>query len=117
MNMIKFVSVALCGMCMPFLIRKKGTSSVNNTPAIVEIFVCNLKGKPLVNKVVVLYDENRYENFQKDHTVKSSLKRIASSILENQPWFVKNSFVELMCLWYRTHKTLQIIHGGVERVR
>lgn len=102
MNIIKFVSVALCGMCMLFLSCKKETPSVNNTPAVVEVFVCNLKGKPLENKVVGLYDENRYENFQKDHTVKAAMeiitnqKGIASFVLENQPWFVKSPSVELM---------------------
>lgn len=96
------MSVALCGMCMLFLSCKKETPSVNNTPAVVEVFVCNLKGEPLENKVVGLYDENRYENFQKDHTVKAAMeiitnqKGIASFVLENQPWFVKSPSVELM---------------------
>lgn len=43
---------------------------MNETPATVEIFVCNSKGEPLENKTVGLYDESRYTDFQKDHTVK-----------------------------------------------
>lgn len=102
MNIIKFVSVALCCMCIPFLSCKKETPSVNDTSAIVEVFVCNSKGEPLENKVVGLYDENRYENFQKDHTVKASVEvitdknGIASFVLNSQPWFPNGSFAELM---------------------
>ena len=44
MNIIKFVSVALWSMCMLFLSCKKENPSLNETPATVEIFVCNSKG-------------------------------------------------------------------------
>ena len=47
MNIIKFVSVALWSMCMLFLSCKKENPSLNETPATVEIFVCNSKGEPL----------------------------------------------------------------------
>lgn len=50
MNIIKFVSVALWSMCMLFLSCKKENPSLNETPATVEIFVCNSKGEPLENK-------------------------------------------------------------------
>lgn len=102
MNIIKFVSVALCSICMLFLSCKKESSPVDHTPATVEVFVCNSKGEALENKIVGLYDENSYENFQKDHTVKASMEiitnqnGIASFVLESQPWFVKSSSVELM---------------------
>ncbi len=49
MNIIKFVSVALWSMCMLFLSCKKENPSLNETPATVEIFVCNSKGEPLEN--------------------------------------------------------------------
>lgn len=49
MNIIKFVSVALWSMCMLFLSCKKENPSLNETPATVEIFVCNSKGKPLTS--------------------------------------------------------------------
>ena len=74
MNIIKFVSVALWSMCMLFLSCKKENPSLNETPATVEIFVCNSKGEPLENKTVGLYDESRYTDFQKDHTVKPLAK-------------------------------------------
>lgn len=102
MNIIKFVSVALWSMCMLFLSCKKENPSLNETPAIVEIFVCNSKGKPLENKTVGLYDENRYKDFQKDHTVKplaeviTNQKGIAHFVLESRPWFVKGTSAELM---------------------
>lgn len=102
MNIIKLVSVALCSMCMLFLSCKKENPSLNETPATVEIFVCNSKGEPLANKTVGLYDENRYTDFQRDHTVKASVEvvtnqnGIANFILESQPWFVKGSSAELM---------------------
>ena len=102
MNIIKFVSVALWSMCMLFLSCKKENPSLNETPATVEIFVCNSKGKPLENKTVGLYDENRYKDFQKDHTVKplaeviTNLKGIAHVVLVSRPWFVKGTSAELM---------------------
>lgn len=102
MNIIKFVSVALWSMCMLFLSCKKENPSLNETPATVEIFVCNSKGKPLENKTVGLYDENRYKDFQKDHTVKplaeviTNQKGIAHFVLESRPWFVKGTSAELM---------------------
>ena len=102
MNIIKFVSVALWSMCMLFLSCKKENPSLNETPATVEIFVCNSKGKPLENKTVGLYDENRYKDFQKDHTVKplaeviTNQKGIAHFVLESRPWFVKGISAELM---------------------
>lgn len=52
MNIIKFVSVALWSMCMLFLSCKKENPSLNETPATVEIFVCNSKGEPLENSTV-----------------------------------------------------------------
>lgn len=102
MNIIKFVSVALWSMCMLVLSCKKENPSLNETPATVEIFVCNSKGEPLENKTVGLYDENRYKDFQKDHTVKpmaeviTNPKGIARFVLENRPWFVKGTSAELM---------------------
>ena len=75
---------------------------MNETPATVEIFVCNSKGEPLENKTVGLYDENRYKDFQKDHTVKplaeaiTNQKGIAHFVLESRPWFVKGTSAELM---------------------
>lgn len=102
MNIIKFVSVALWSMCMLFLSCKKENPSLNETPATVEIFVCNSKGEPLENKIVGLYDENRYTDFQKDHTVKplaeviTNQKGIAHFVLESRPWFVKGTSAELM---------------------
>lgn len=102
MNIIKFVSVALWSMCMLFLSCKKENPSLNETPATVEIFVCNSKGEPLENKTVGLYDENRYKDFQKDHTVKplaeviTNQKGIAHFVLESRPWFVKGTSAELM---------------------
>lgn len=102
MNIIRFVSVALWSMCMLFLSCKKENPSLNETPATVEIFVCNSKGEPLENKAVGLYDENRYKDFQKDHTVKpmvevtTNQKGIAHFVLENRPWFVEGTSVELM---------------------
>lgn len=102
MNIIKFVSVALWSMCMFFLSCKKENPSLNETPATVEIFVCNSKGEPLENKAVGLYDENRYKDFQKDHTVKpmaevtTNQKGIAHFVLENRPWFVKGTSVSLI---------------------
>lgn len=102
MNIIKFVSVALWSMCMLFLSCKKENPSLNETPATVEIFVCNSKGEPLENKTVGLYDENRYTDFQKDHTVKplaeviTNQKGIAHFVLESRPWFVKGTSAELM---------------------
>ena len=53
MNIIKFVSVALWSMCMLFLSCKKENPSLNETPATVEIFVCNSKGEPLENNSTV----------------------------------------------------------------
>ena len=91
MNIIKFVSVALWSMCMLFLSCKKENPSLNETPATVEIFVCNSKGEPLENKTVGLYDESRYTDFQKDHTVKplakviTNQKGIAHFVLESRP--------------------------------
>lgn len=102
MNIIKFVSVALCSMCMLFLSCKKENPSLNETPATVEIFVCNSKGEPLENKTVGLYDESRYTDFQKDHAVKpmaeviTNQKGIAHFVLESRPWFVKGISAELM---------------------
>ena len=102
MNIIKFVSVALCSMCMLFLSCKKENPSLNETPATVEIFVCNSKGEPLENKTVGLYDESRYIDFQKDHAVKpmaeviTNQKGIAHFVLESRPWFVKGTSAELM---------------------
>lgn len=102
MNIIKFVSVALWSMCMLFLSCKKENPSLNETPATVEIFVCNSKGEPLENKTVGLYDESRYTDFQKDHTVKplaeviTNQKGIAHFVLESRPWFVKGTSAELM---------------------
>ena len=102
MNIIKFVSVALWSMCMLFLSCKKENPSLNETPATVEIFVCNSKGEPLKNKTVGLYDESRYTDFQKDHTVKplaeviTNQKGIAHFVLESRPWFVKGTSAELM---------------------
>lgn len=102
MNIIKFVSVALCSMCMLFLSCKKENPSLNETPATVEIFVCNSKGEPLENKTVGLYDESRYTDFQNDHAVKSmaevitNQKGIAHFVLESRPWFVKGISAELM---------------------
>ena len=75
---------------------------MNETPATVEIFVCNSKGKPLENKTVGLYDENRYKDFQKDHTVKplaeviTKSKRNSSFCVGSRPWFVKGTSAELM---------------------
>ena len=102
MNIIKFVSVALWSMCMLFLSCKKENTSLNETPATVEIFVCNSKGEPLENKTVGLYDESRYTDFQKDHAVKpmaevtTNQKGIAHFVLESRPWFVKGISAELM---------------------
>lgn len=102
MNIIKFVSVALWSMCMLFLSCKKENPSLNETPATVEIFVCNSKGEPLENKTVGLYDESRYTDFQKDHAVKpmaevtTNQKGIAHFVLESRPWFVKGISAELM---------------------
>lgn len=102
MNIIKFVSVALWSMCMLFLSCKKENPSLNETPATVEIFVCNSKGEPLENKTVGLYDESRYTDFQKDHTVKplaeviTNQKGIAHFVLESRPWFLKGTSAELM---------------------
>lgn len=102
MNIIKFVSVALWSMCMLFLSCKKENPSLNETPATVEIFVCNSKGEPLENKTVGLYDESRYTDFQKDHTIKplaeviTNQKGIAHFVLESRPWFVKGISAELM---------------------
>ena len=102
MNIIKFVSVALWSMCMLFLSCKKENPSLNETPATVEIFVCNSKGEPLENKTVGLYDESRYTDFQKDRTVKplaeviTNQKGIAHFVLESRPWFVKGTSAELM---------------------
>ena len=102
MNIIKFVSVTLWGMCILFLSCKKENSSLHETPASVEIFVCNSKGEPLENKAVGLYDENRYKDFQKDYTVKpmaeviTNQKGIAYFVLESRPWFVKGTSAELM---------------------
>lgn len=102
MNIIKFVSVALWSMCMLFLSCKKENPSLNETPATVEIFVCNSKGEPLENKTVGLYDESRYTDFQKDHTVKplaeviTNQKGIAHFVLESHPWFLKGTSAELM---------------------
>lgn len=51
------------------------------------------KGEPLENKTVGLYDESRYTDFQKDHTVKplaeviTNQKGIAHFVLESHPWF------------------------------
>ena len=84
MNIIKFVSVALWSMCMLFLSCKKENPSLNETPATVEIFVCNSKGEPLENKTVGLYDENRYKDFQKDHTVKP-LAEVITCLLYTSP--------------------------------
>lgn len=102
MNIIKFVSVALWSMCMLFLSCKKENPSLSETPATVEIFVCNSKGEPLENKTVGLYDESRYTDFQKDHAVKpmaeviTNQKGIAHFVLESRPWFVKGTSAELM---------------------
>lgn len=102
MNIIKFVSVALWSMCMLFLSCKKENPSLNETPATVEIFVCNSKGEPLENKTVGLYDESRYTDFQKDHTIKplaeviTNQKGIAHFVLESRPWFLKGTSAELM---------------------
>lgn len=102
MNIIKFVSVALWSMCMLFLSCKKENPSLNETPATVEIFVCNSKGEPLENKTVGLYDESRYTDFQKDHAVKpmaeviTNQKGIAHFVLESRPWFLKGTSAELM---------------------
>ena len=102
MNIIKFVSVALWSMCMLFLSCKKENPSFSETPATVEILVCNSKGEPLENKIVGLYDESRYKDFQKDHTVKpiteviTNQKGIANFILESRPWFVEGMSAELM---------------------
>ena len=102
MNIIKFVSVALWSMCMLFLSCKKENPSLSETPATVEIFVCNSKGEPLENKTVGLYDESRYTDFQKDHAVKpmaeviTNQKGIAHFVLESRPWFVKGISAELM---------------------
>ena len=102
MNIIKFVSVALWSMCMLFLSCKKENPSLSETPATVEIFVCNSKGEPLENKTVGLYDESRYTDFQKDHTIKplaeviTNQKGIAHFVLESRPWFLKGTSAELM---------------------
>jgi hypothetical protein len=87
---------------MLFLSCKKENPSLSETPATVEIFVCNSKGEPLENKTVGLYDENRYTDFQKDHTVKplaeviTNQKGIAHFVLESRPWFLKGTSAELM---------------------
>ena len=54
------------------------------------------------NKTVGLYDESRYTDFQKDHTVKplaeviTNQKGIAHFVLESHPWFLKGTSAELM---------------------
>lgn len=54
------------------------------------------------SKTVGLYDESRYTDFQKDHTVKplakviTNQKGIAHFVLESRPWFLKGTSAELM---------------------
>ena len=73
---------------------------MSETPATVEIFVCNSKGEPLENKTVGLYDESRYTDFQEDHTIKplaeviTNQKGIAHFVLESRPWFLKGTYYQ-----------------------
>lgn len=64
MNIIKFVSVALWSMCMLFLSCKKENPSLNETPATVEIFVCNSKGKPLENVFITIEQPKLIRNIR-----------------------------------------------------
>lgn len=61
MNIIKFVSVALWSMCMLFLSCKKENPSLNETPATVEIFVCNSKGEPFIIETIIFEGEEAPE--------------------------------------------------------
>lgn len=62
MNIIKFVSVALWSMCMLFLSCKKENPSLNETPATVEIFVCNSKGEPFFIGIVIMVMVSSMQN-------------------------------------------------------
>lgn len=100
--MFKFLSVALLGICMLFLSCKKERLSMNNGSSIVEVTVCNLKGEPLENQLVRMYDDVTYEAFKKNQTVKALLEMTtdkegkANFILENQRWFAGGNSKELM---------------------
>lgn len=75
---------------------------MNNGSSMVEITVCNLKGEPLENQLVKMYDDVTYEAFKKDQTVKALLEMTtnqegkANFILENQRWFAGGNSKELM---------------------
>lgn len=75
---------------------------MNNGFSMVEITVCNLKGEPLENQLVKMYDDVTYEAFKKDQTVKALLEMTtnqegkANFILENQRWFAGGNSKELM---------------------
>ncbi len=71
MDMFKFLSFILLGMCLLFGGCKKENPSVNSDSSIVEITVCTSKGELLENQVVRMYDEATYEAFKENHTTKA----------------------------------------------
>lgn len=96
MDMFKFLSFILLGMCLLFGGCKKENPSVNSDSSIVEITVCTSKGELLENQVVRMYDEATYEAFKENHTTKALCELTTdksgkvSFILENKKWFSGN---------------------------
>lgn len=102
MDMFKFLSFILLGMCLLFGGCKKENPSVNSDSSIVEITVCTSKGELLENQVVRMYDEATYEAFKENHTTKALCELTTdksgkvSFILENKKWFSGVSSREFM---------------------